>query len=207
MDDNGILFQGIIMRRWWWIVLAFALIAISVAAYQWNWFRASRTGASPLPVPDGDEEIAWLHNPTSYESWENFVWGVKRREMASEAGPSGLEVDDPNAYPDRHDRDPEVVDVSRKGFAGTRIRWYKVTDDASQEAWVHALAARDRPPIAILGGWSSDRVRSSPTRCAKPIGPVQNALLFIAQATAEEVYRPADNYPTRLRSSTTHQTL
>ena len=47
-----------------------------------------------------------------------------------------------------------------KGFSGSvRIRWYKVTDEASQEAWVKALAARDRPPIAVLGGWSSDRAK------------------------------------------------
>ena len=182
------------MRRWW-VVLVFALIATGVAAYQWNWFRATRTGTSPLPVPDGDEEIAWLHNPTSYESWENFVWGVKRAEMASDAGPSGLEVDDSNAYPNRTTSIPEVV-LRRKGFTGNlRIRWYKVTDDAPQEAWVHALAAHDRPPIAILGGWSSDRAKELADAMRETHWTGSKPLLFIAQATAEEVYRPADNYP------------
>ena len=193
--------------RCWWVVLVFALIATGVAAYQWNWFRATRTGTSPLPVPDGDEEIAWLHNPTSYESWENFVWGVKRAEMASDAGPSGLEVDDSNAYPNRTTSIPEVV-LRRKGFTGNlRIRWYKVTDDAPQEAWVHALAARDRPPIAILGGWSSDRAKEL-------ADAMRETQLDWVKTTS--VHRPGDRrgglparrqLPRRLCSSATHQAL
>jgi len=193
--DIGIVCEGIIMRRWWWAVLGLVVLAIGVSATQLHWFSSSRTGAVPLSVPAGDEEIAWLHNPTSYESWENFVWGAKRAEMASESEPGGLEVDDSNAYPDRTTAIPEVV-LRRKGFAGSvRVRWYKVTDDAPQEAWVQALAERDRPPIAVLGGWSSDRAKelADAMREASWAGP--KPLLFISQATAEEVYRPADNYP------------
>lgn len=183
------------MRRWWWAILVLAVVAIGVSATQLAWFRASRTGAMPLPVPAGDEEIAWLHNPTSYESWENFVWGAKRAEMAADTGPGGLEVDDSSAYPDRTTVTPEVV-LRRRGFAGgVRVRWYKVTDDATQEAWVHALSARDRPPIAILGGWSSDRAKELADAMRETNWSGPKPLLFISQATADQVYRPADNYP------------
>jgi hypothetical protein len=183
------------MSRWWWAIGVVGVAAVVVAGTRLDWFRPARMGAAPLAVPEGDEEIAWLHNPTSFEAWENFVWGVKRAEMASDQGPDRLEVDVSGAYPDRTTAVPEVV-VRRRGYAGAlRIRWYKVTDDAGQEAWVRALAARDRPPIAVLGGWSSDRAKelADAMREAPWGGP--KPLLFISQATADEVYRAADSYP------------
>jgi hypothetical protein len=183
------------MRYWWWALLGAGLVAAGVVAARLDWFRAAPPGAMPLPVPSGDEEIAWLHNPTSYESWENFVSGVKRSEMESESGPNGLEVDVSGAYPDRTTAVPEIV-VNRRGYSGSvRIRWYKVTDEASQEAWVKALAARDRAPIAIFGGWSSDRAKELADATRDVPWKGQKPLLFISQATADEVYRAADNYP------------
>ena len=71
--------------------------------------RIAEPGPSHCRCRPGDQEIAWLHNPTSYESWENFVWGAKRAEMAVDGGPDGLEVDDANAYPVRTTAVPEVV--------------------------------------------------------------------------------------------------
>jgi hypothetical protein len=183
------------MRYWWWALIVIGVIAAGVVAARLDWFRAAPAGAEPLPVPAGDEEIAWLHNPTSFESWENFVSGVKRAEMESESGPGGLEVDVSGAYPDRTTAVPEII-IARRGFlGGVRIRWYKVTDEASQEAWVNALAKRDRPPIAVLGGWSSDRAKELADAMRDAQWGGQKPLLFISQATADEVYRAADSYP------------
>jgi len=183
------------MRYAWWTIVVIGLVVAGIVATQLDWFHVARAAATPLPVPAGDEEIAWLHNPTSYESWENFVSGVKRAEMESESGPSGLTVDVSDAYPERTTAVPEVV-VNRRGFTGgVRVRWYKVTDEASQEAWVKALAARDRAPIAVLGGWSSDRAKELADAMRDAVWKGQEPLLFISQATADEVYRAADNYP------------
>jgi hypothetical protein len=179
------------MRRWWPVVVVSA-VAVVVAAARLDWFQGSQAGPNPLPVPDGDQEIAWLHNPTSFESWENFVWGLKRAETAAD-GPEGLVVDDSAAYPDRTTAVPEIV-VRRKGFAGNlRVRWYKVTDEATQEGWVNALAARGTPPVAVTGGWSSDRAKelAYAMRDAKWNGP--KPLLFLTQATADRVYLTDDH--------------
>ena len=180
-------------RRWPVIVgaLMVALIAAWVLARS-GWFDT--TAADPRPVPSGDQEIAWLHIPTSTDTWENFVWGMKRAEMST--APSGLHVDDSHAFPTRTTAVPEVV-LSRDGFAGKiRVRWYKVTNDASTAAWVKALAARTPVPLAVVGGWSSDRARELAEAMAGVEWPGQKPLLLLATATADFVYpdKEHENY-------------
>jgi hypothetical protein len=181
------------MRRWSWLIIISLTIAVAFAAYRLPWFRSARMGANPRPVPKGDLEIAWLHNPTSFDSWDNFVWGVKRAEMAEDGTPSGLEVDDSAAFPHRTTAVPEII-VRCKGFEGSlRIRWYKVTDEASQESWVKALAGRNPPPVAILGGWSSDRAKELADSMRDTRWPISRPLLFLGTATADKVDPENDN--------------
>lgn len=180
-------FTEFVMWRWWILALVVGLVTAVVAAYWLDWLRLGGTGPQPQPVPSGDREIAWLHIPTSFESWENFVWGVKRAEMAADGAPSGLEVDDSAAFPSRTTAVPEVV-VRRRGYSGSlRIRWYKLTDEATQEAWVNALAARDPAPLAVIGGWSSDRARELADAIRGANWPGIKPLLFLTQATADVV--------------------
>jgi hypothetical protein len=157
------------MRYWWWALAVAGVVSVGVVAARLDWFRLAPAGAAPLPVPAGDEEIAWLHNPTSYESWENFVAGVKRAEMDSQTGPAGLEVDVSGAYPDRTTAVPEIV-LHRAGYAGAvRIRWYKVTDEASQEA----RSATGRRSRSSAGGRAIGP-RNWPTPCAQRRGEARS---------------------------------
>jgi hypothetical protein len=184
---------GAIMRRWWpgVALLAVAGGALLMRAGLWGGGEAAR----PLPVPGGDHEVAWLHIPTSGESWENFVWGMKRAEAASSGAPGGLRVDDSEAFPARTTAVPEIV-VSRDGFADRlRVRWYKVTNYAPTEAWVKALAERNPPPLAVVGGWSSDRAKELAAAMAGAAWPGQKPVLLLAQATADSVYPDVGGYP------------
>jgi hypothetical protein len=181
------------MGRLSWLILLSLVIAIVAAASRLPRFRGSSVGANPRPVPSGDLEIAWLHNPTSFESWDNFVWGFKRAEMAEEGTPPGLEVDESAAFPGRTTAVPEIV-VRCKDYQGNvRIRWYKVTDEATQEAWVKALANRNPPPAAILGGWSSDRAKELADAMRDSSWPFGRPLLFLGTATADKVDPENDN--------------
>ena len=173
------------MQRRWPLVAGVLVLGLvgAVVLVRSGWFGASV--AEPRPVPDGDQEIAWLHIPTSGDSWENFVWGMKRAEMS--AAPTGLRVDDSGAFPSSTTAVPEIV-LSRDGFAGKlRVRWYKVTNDAPNAAWVKALAARNPTPLAIFGGWSSDRARELAEAMASTAWPGQKPLLLLATATADSV--------------------
>ena len=175
------------MQRLSWVLLIVLVGAIAVVASRLPWFRETRPAAAPRPVPSGDREIAFLHNPTAFENWDNFVWGVKRAEMAADGAPSGLEVDDANAFPNRTTAVPEIT-IRKPGCAGAlRVRWYKVTDEATQEAWVKALAARDPPPLAILGGWSSDRAKELADVMRETNWSGDRPLLFLVTATADAI--------------------
>lgn len=180
--------------RWW--LLAWVLMVAGIGVVAWwisSWWRGLEV-AKPRPVPSGDHEIAWMHIPTSGETWEHFVWGLKRAEMATADGPRGLRVDDSAAFPDRTTAVPEVV-IAREGFAGRlRVRWYKITDDAPTAAWIQALAARDPAPLAVIGGWSSDRARELAEAMAATTWPGEKPLLLLATATAESVYLEEDSY-------------
>lgn len=180
------------MRRWWPVVALVVLVG-GFVLYRSGWWRVAE-GAKPLPVPSGDQEVAFLHIPTSGDTWENFVWGMKRAEMSAQGAPGGLRVDDSHAFPDRTTAVPEVV-ISRDGCAGKlRVRWYKVTNYAPTDAWVKALAARDPAPVALVGGWSSDRARELAEAMTATNWPGQKPLLLLATATADSVYPDEDNY-------------
>ncbi len=179
------------MRRWLGVaLLALAVCVLLLGSGLWRGGAAAR----PVPVPGGDHEIAWLHVPTSGESWENFVWGMKRAEMASAGAPNGLRVDDTNAFPARTTAVPEIV-VSRDNFAGKlRVRWYKITNYATTDAWVKALAARNPSPLAVVGGWSSDRAKELALAMAGAAWRAEKPLLLLTQATADSVYPDVENY-------------
>jgi len=93
-------------------------------------------------------EIAWLHNTTNGTTWERFVAGVKR--AAAEL--PGVEVDDREAFLESTTSAPELR-ITRSGHATTLlIRWYKLQSEVPTATWVKALAQRDPPPVAIIGG-------------------------------------------------------
>lgn len=183
------------MRRRWSAVAVVVLLGVAGGFVLYRsglWSRGE--AARPLPVPGGDQEVAFLHIPTSGDTWENFVWGLKRAEMGTDGAPPGLRVDDRRAFPDRTTAVPEVV-IARDGFEGKlRVRWYKVTNYAPTDAWVRALAARNPAPVAIVGGWSSDRAREVAEAMSATAWPGPKPLFLMSTATADAVHPEEDNY-------------
>lgn len=188
------------MRRWWLYLAPAAALGLALGAVAvWSvWVRPAR-GVHAEPVPDGDVEAAFIHTTSGGESWDTFVIAAKRAEMNGEGCVPGLRVDVGRAFPQRATAVPEVV-ISRDGYPGNiRVRWYKVTDEVSADDWVKALARRDIPPAALIGGWTSE--------AAKKLAEALNGqtdwagdrpLLLLTEATADEVHAPpgdADDFP------------
>ena len=148
----------------------------------------AKAPATPAPVPDGDHEVAYIHTTTNPQTWERFVAGVLQ---AGRQIP-GLEVDDSRAFLDQPAAVPEVV-VSEKGRPGRlRFRWYKLSSEVGNRDWVAALAARQPPPIAFMGGGTSDRAIELAVALNEQAtwkgGP--RPLLIITTATANLVDEP-----------------
>src|SRR3954452_5539105 len=131
------------------------LLVLVVAALVYGGLRGlgyGRGDDEAPPIPAGDQEVAWMHAATSGPSWERFVAGVHR---ARREWPE-LEVDDSRAFLAQTTAVPEVV-LGVSGSSGRlRIRWYKLTSETPSARWFRILARRNPPPLAFIGGGSSD---------------------------------------------------
>ena len=183
------------MRLRPWLIIPLLLVAGVLIAFGLRDRFASKPTVHVLPVPVEDREIAWFHTSTSFSAWEHFVTGVHRaaREMP------GLEVDDSAAFLERSTLTPEVV-LSWRGRPGKlRIRWYKLSSAQGVKQWLDALAERNPPPLAIIGGGSSDRARDLARDLdLRKDWKGQRPLLLMTTATANEVYLEGDREPRKL---------
>src|SRR5688572_30554805 len=120
------------------------LALLVVAAAVWIFATPGKPSRPvPLPVPSEDREIAWLNAATSTTNWQRFVQAV--------VAVTGVDPG-PEAFPRMTTAIPEIA-VPIDGQKGKlRIRWYKLTSEFDTAYWLDALARRDPPPLAIIGG-------------------------------------------------------
>jgi hypothetical protein len=145
---------------------------------------------TPLPVVAGEHEIVWLYPAISASSWERFVAAVRRTAKRLRGSHSSIRADDKSAFPQQTTTVPEVS-LSWSG-PGPRFifRWYKLTSDWKTGDWIEALLKRRPPPLAIIGGSSSDSARELAAhlqRFAEQLPEVDRPLLLLTSATADRV--------------------
>jgi hypothetical protein len=174
MWKTGWLFWSVI------IVLVASLAVVAVVRHE----TANSLG-HVLEVPPGDQEIAWFHTTTNSATWERFVTGV---HYAARQEPR-LHVDDSRAFLDQTTAVPEVVLSWQGSNHRLLIRWYKQSSQMKVDDWVRALAERDPPPLAILGGGSSDRaLELAQALAARTQWRGSPPLMLLTTATANTVY-------------------
>jgi hypothetical protein len=179
---------------WYRQALGFALLlVVFVVLIGWAWFRRDERMARirPRSVPPGDQEIAWFHTATNLNTWERFIAGV----LYAARSDRELQVDDSQAFPEMTASIPEVVISHRRCSGNLRIRWYKQSSQAGMADWVRALARRHPPPLAIVGGGSSDRALELAYSLAGQTD-WQGAppLLLITTATADKMYTSSGEF-------------
>ena len=181
------------------LILILVLAALGLAGYftlRGLGVFGTPAGARVLPVPAGDQEIAYIQAATSGSTWERFVAGIQnvRHDWP------GLVVEDQNAFPRETTAIPEVSLRVEGCPHRLRIRWYKLTSDANNEQWVEELARRDPPPLALVGGGSSDRARDlAEALKAQTSWHGKAPLLMLMTATADVLYvGPEHNQPVEL---------
>jgi len=183
----------------WPIIIAIICLPVVILATGVSLPGIGDAPASPRPqsLPDGDQELAWIHTTTSATTWERFVSGMMRTQM----NVPGLQIDDSHAFQDSTTAVPELV-LSMQGRTGKlHIRWYKIRSDVTAADWIRALAARDPAPLAIIGGGSTDRaVDLSKALNDQNEWRGDRPLLLITTATADKIASPEDppgSLPTR----------
>lgn len=169
------------MRR---IFLA-ALIVLLAGSGFWAARLLLRSDSRLPSLRVGDQEVAWIHAATSGSTWERFVAGILRvgREWPQ------VQIDDRNAFLEQTTAVPEVV-IGFPGVSGKlHIRWYKLTSETDNTYWVRRLAQRARPPLAFIGGGTSERaVELARALVEQKSWPGAAPLLLITTATANTLY-------------------
>src|SRR4051794_2352604 len=119
-------------------VLLFLLVALFLGATALWLLPSGGVGrAVPLPLADGDREVAWL-DPATNPDWARFVKAAKWLEEQKQSD-LPLRVDDGKAFPTQTTEVPELT-LSLRGTPGSlRVRWYKLVSTAKAEQWVPAL--------------------------------------------------------------------
>jgi len=189
------------MRRFFRPSVVVALLAIAVVGAAAVVFQAapSTNRPTPLPVAEGDREIAWLYPATNATNWERFVTAVRRSGDRLRNDYPGLTVSDgPAVYPRQSTATPEIA-ISWPGEKRRLVfRWYKHTSDWKTRDWVDALLRRQPPPLAIVGGGTSDAARelASHLQAASANLPdAEKPLLLLPTATAEFVPEESSESP------------
>jgi hypothetical protein len=171
------------------LILLSVLLAAGAAALV-LWSPPPEIRAAPLR--DNESEIVWLYPATSDSSWERFVSAVSRAASQLSAVSPGLQVRiDDNTFPRHTTGHPELSVTVRSGSQRLVFRWYKLTSDQKTAQWVAALLdGSRRPPLAIIGGNSSDQAKEIALALK---GEVQRRklttapLLLLTTATADRV--------------------
>jgi hypothetical protein len=171
------------------LVLLSLVLAVGAAALV-LWPRALEI--RPAPLRDDESEVVWLYPATNESAWERFVTAVSQAAQQLPATVSQGDEADRGAFP-RHTTDhPELKVTVRQGSAKLVFRWYKLTSDQKTDQWVTALLGGSRrPPLAIIGGNSSEQAKEIAQSLRDRAGGQPAApLLLLTTATADRVHVP-----------------
>jgi hypothetical protein len=169
------------------LLLLFAALVVGAAI----WVYATTTiptRPAPMPVETGDLEIAWLNAATSASAWQRFVQAVEDVTQVK-AGEK--------AYPRLTTAVPEVA-VPLSGGRRLYFRWYKTTNEWSTDYWIKALVQRDPPPLAIIGGNTTDVALDQARElreAAAELPELRRPLLLLSTATADTVSTQGEGGP------------
>lgn len=174
-------------------VLLFAGVGLAGYFAAWSLGIWNAPGQAQVrPVPPGHQEIAWIAPATSGDAWERLVAALKLLQQDWPKLQSGaLELDLDRAFLDLTAEVPEIGLRLGPGDAGKLwVRWYKLSGDTDSRQWIVNLRQRGTPPLAVVGGDTSDRALALAKALADAHKhwPGPAPLLLITTATADRYF-------------------
>ena len=182
--------------RYRWLLFLALFAGIGLAGYLVARILDTSSQASVRPVPPGHQEIAWIAPATSGDGWERLVAALTllQERGSKPAGGAALRLDLDKAFLDLSADVPEIA-LTLDGSAATSlwVRWYKLSGENNSRQWIANLQKRDTPPLAIVGGDTSDRALALAEALKDAQGGWRGPapLLLITTATADR-YFPSD---------------
>jgi hypothetical protein len=186
--------------------LLILIIALTVAGYFTlrSFGLLGTTGLAEVKdVPPGHQEVAFLAAATSGDGWERLVAAVRQieKDWASlEPDQPPLRVSYKRAFLELTADVPELA-LWLEGAKGAKlwIRWYKLSSEIDTRTWIQKLTRRATPPLAVLGGDSSDRALTLAQALEEARQQWNGAapVLLITTATADR-YHLGENQSTPL---------
>jgi hypothetical protein len=183
------------MRR----AILFILGGIFLAAITWAGYWGLQNLVGPVvaevrPVTPGHQEVAWIYPATSGDNWERLVAGLKSMEKDWQEGFGqlpALRISFRDAFLEQTAAVPQIgLHFEGHEDAKLWIRWYKLSSEADHRVWLEKLQKRNQPPLAIIGGDTSDRALEI-ARCLEKIQQQWTGsppLFLITTATADRYY-------------------
>jgi len=155
-----------------------------------GWFEP--VAAPVRPVPPGSRELAWIAPATSGETWERLVAALTQleRDWPTLHDGATLDIDLDRAFLALTADVPEIGIRVGGGDATLWIRWYKLSGENDSRQWIGSLQKRGTPPLAVIGGETTDRALA----LAEALQEMRDAwqgsapLFCITTATAERYF-------------------
>jgi hypothetical protein len=152
------------MRVFRWALVAGLVIVFGVAVQQtllWLGVWDNPIESQVKPLEDGEQEIAFIEPATSTDDWSRLITAIQLLEYDwPKINPTlpRLNISLSDAFPPLTAAVPEIVfqfgDAPKQKL---RLRWYKISGEHDAASWVKKLRGRARPPLAVIGGATSDR--------------------------------------------------
>lgn len=191
------------MRRRRWLVVLAVLGGGILAGGLWGredlaaWGRLlSGGGHAPgvQPVPEGWQEIAFLNPATSADNWERLVAAVRFLQASAAQQSSDdlpVQLDLEHVFTERTTDVPEVSLGCTAAGPRLVVRWYKISSEMDISRWIEQLCQRQPPPLAILGGETSERalLTAKALQDQRPNGSGPAPLFLLTTATADRFVR------------------
>lgn len=166
-------------------------LALAVAAgVLIAWPPATDARPEPRPVRGGDREIVFLYQATSGATWERFVSAAERFARVAQ-----VPLEKAEAFPRQTTAVPELALPLSAAKGRLVFRWYKLNSNQKVADWLDALLKRSPPPLAFIGGNTSDaawELARALQHATETLPADQRPLLLLTAATAEWVERRAD---------------
>lgn len=183
------------MRLFRTALLVGLLVILGVAIYQtmlWLGMWESVNGSQVKDLKGDDQEIALIEPATSTDEWGRLVTALELMQADwPRLNPTlpVLQVNLKRAFPPLTAEVPEIVlSFASAPTQKLHLRWYKITGEHNVESWIAKLHARQRPPLAVIGGGTSDRAVRLARALQQTYPDVDSAspTLLITTATAEK---------------------